>query len=780
MKRLILALVFLGISLTIFSQKQNYNIGVLIDNHTVEVEPLLEQLKNQIRAVVGEDATISFPEGNTLINNYNLQKAEQNYNQLLNNETDIIIAFGVVNNEIISKLSVHKKPTILFGVVNRDFSTIDLSKKTSGIKNFTYLVASESYLEDFKTLKELTNFKTLGIIIEKPVVDILPLKEMFDKEFKIVGANYKLIPFDSYSDITSNLDGIDAVYIAGGFFLNDDEIKSLAQIFIDKKLPSFTINGVNEVQQGIMATNQSADNFDQFSRRISLTVEGYVNGTPLSEMPVFIDYNQRLTMNYNTAEQVGVSIKYSLIANTDFVGEFKNAISKKNYNLLQVIDQVLNKNLSLLSGKKDVALSEQDVKTAKSNYLPSITASGTGTYIDPSLAEISGGQNPEFSTSGNITLNQTIFSEAANANIEIQKNLQKAQQENFKASQLDAIFDASNSYFNTLIVKANAQIQLRNLNLTKKNLQIAQQNFDAGQSGKSDLLRFRSQLAQNTQSMIEAANQLEQSFILLNQLLNNPVGTEIDIEDVELDQGIFNEYNYNQIKDLLDDPKTREPFIAFLIEEAKANAPELKGLGYNLSVVERNIKLNSSGRFLPTLSLQGQYNRTFSRSGKGSTPPPGSLLLNDNYNAGLSLSIPILNQNQTNINRQTAIIQKDQLNINKENTELAISVNVRTGILNVINQIVNIELSEVSEKTAKESLELTQASYSNGAVTIIQLIDAQNNYLNAQLARTNAIYNYLVSALQVERFLGYYFLLNDKAENDKFTQRFLEFTNKRN
>ena len=101
-------------------------------------------------------------------------------------------------------------------------------------------------------------------------------------------------------------------------------------------------------------------------------------------------------------------------------------------------------------------------------------------------------------------------------------------------------------------------------------------------------------------------------------------------------------------------------------------------------------------------------------------------------------------------------------------------------MLNLINEISNIELSQVSEETAKEALELTQTAYSSGAVNIIQLIDAQNNYLNAQLDRSNAIYNYLINALQLERFLGYYFLLNSKESNDAFTQRFLEFLNSRN
>jgi outer membrane protein TolC len=144
------------------------------------------------------------------------------------------------------------------------------------------------------------------------------------------------------------------------------------------------------------------------------------------------------------------------------------------------------------------------------------------------------------------------------------------------------------------------------------------------------------------------------------------------------------------------------------------------------------------------------------------------------------MSIPIFNRTQTNINKQMAIIQKDQLDIIINNTELTIAANIRNNVLTVINQISNLELSEISEETAEEALELTQNSYSNGAVNIVQLLDAQNNYLESQLARANAVYNFLISILELERSLGYYFLLNTEASNTAFRQRFLDYLNQQN
>ncbi len=760
--------------------KKRYNIGMLIDNKTSETDVLMDKLQRQIRAVVGEDAVISFPERSVLVNGIHLEKANQNYQQLLKDDTDIIIAFGVISNEVISKLKVHKKPTILFGAINQDYNDLDISRKTSGIKNFTYLIESESYIEDLTKLRELTNFNHIGVVIDEAVVGFLPLKETLDKALNGTGATYKIIPFTTLTDITNNLDGLDAVYMAGGFFLKEPEVQQLAQVLINKQLPSFTINGVNQVKNGIMASHQAEGDIDQFFRRISLTVEAYISGQPLSEMPVFIDYTSQLTINYNTAEAIGVPIKYSLINDTDFVGDFINVTHEKKYNLISIIDQVLDKNLGLASAAKDIALLEQDVKSARSNYLPDISASISGVNVDPDLAEISNGANPEYSTSGQVDLKQLLYSNAVNASIAIQKNLQKAQIEQFNAQQLDTIFNAINTYFNVLIVKRNAQIQLQNLKLTKDNLKLAQQGYEAGQSGKSDSLRFTSEKAQNTQAMVEVANQLEQTYIQLNQLLNNPVDYKIEIEDVELDKGVFENYNYNLLTELLDDPQLREPFINFLVSKAKDNAPELKAIAYNIKAVQRDIRLNGSRRFLPTINLSSQYNNTLNRSGAGSTSAPGFSLVDNNYNVALSFSVPLFNKNQFNINRQKAIIQNEQLDLNKQNTELSIAVNIRSGILNLVNQMSNINLSEVSEITAKESLELNQASYAAGAVNIVQLIDAQNNYIRAQLSKANAVYNFLINALQLERFLGYYFFLNTQADNEAFKAEFYQFLNQKN
>ena len=775
MRYILYVFLFLFTSLFVYSQSNTYKVGYLLDKNSVEISGLIAGLSNEISAVVGEDAIIEFPNSSILVNDFDSAKALTNYNTLLQSNTDIIIAFGIVNNAVISKIGTYQKPTIVFGALSEELLTDVVT--VSNVVNYISITTSQSYTDDLKLLKTIANPKAVGVIVEKAFIDNLPITETFSRIGEDLDLEMSLITFESLSDIISNLDNIDAVYIAGGFYLSDDEMKQLADILIEKKLPSFTANPVKDVKSGILASNHDQSEINQFFRRIALTVESVVNEEDLAGLSNRLESKAALTVNYNTAKKIGLSLKYSLIASTSFVGDPKENIADKTYDLLSVMEEAIAKNLVLQTAEQEIQLSQKDLQFAKSDYLPNVIAGAAGNYVDPELAKVSNGQNPELKTSGNISLQQTVFSESANANISIQKSLRDAQQENYNSEALNTVFDAATAYFTALILKANLSIQYQNLELTKYNLKIATENYEAGQAGKSDVLRFKSEKAQNTQQMVEAINQLEQGYYALNQILNNPIGTKIAVEEAELENGIFSDSKYEQLRQFTDNPILREPFVKFLVQEAINNAPELKALEYNLNAAERSERLFGVGRFLPTVGLEGQYYQEFSRSGVGVDFPTLFPVIPENYyTVGLNVTLPVFNQNKQNINKQIATIQKEQLTVSRDNVMLNIEKNINDSVLELVNQTSNIELSKVFEDSAKEALDLTQTSYASGAVNIVQLLDAQNNYLQAKLASANANYNYLQSLMQIERSLGLFFLLQDESQRVDFIKRFLEYT----
>nr|WP_299072979.1 TolC family protein [uncultured Allomuricauda sp.] len=778
-KRLLVVLLLMGVAISFAQNTKTVTIGILADETSVENAPLLEKLQNEITAVVGQDAKVVFKD--PIENGFDLDTAKSNYQNMEASDVDIILAFGVINNIALYQQKVYAKPVIVFGSVNSDFIDLPEDQKTSGINNIAYIIAPLSYSRDLDAFNSIYEYKKVGILVDDYLPEALPIKELFDTYFTDKESTYELISLPENGDISNVIGDIDAIYLAGGFDLSEVAFRKLVSTINKNQLPSFSANRKLDVEKGILATNQPETNIDQLFRRIALDVESIVNGTNPSELPMLLEYKNRLSLNFNTAKEIKFPLRYSMLGTVDIVGGENNYISENAYSLLDIVSGVIGRNLDLEAERKNVDLSSQDVKTAKSNFLPDISASATGTYTDPNLAEISFGEAPEFSTEGSIVLEQLIYSEAAAAGVTIQDNIQKAQQETYNAVELDAILNGSVAYFNALILKTNAQIQAQNLEVTKKNLQISEQNFQAGASGKSDVLRFRSELAQNMQTLIEAGNQLSQAYYTINQLMNNPIEMEIDVEDATISEGLFVNYSYDDFKEILDNPKLRPHLVDFLIEEGKKNAPELKNIGYNLEATRRNYRLNAAGRFVPTVALAGGYDLDISQSGIGASYPEGTPDIPDGYYyAALNISMPIFNQNTRNINKQTAKIQEDQLNIQKANVDLSIENNINSLVLDLTNEIANIEISKIAEEAAKESLDLTQNAYSQGAVPLIQLIDAQTNYLQSQIASANANYNYLLASMQLERAIGYFFLTNSEDNNQGFIQRARAFILSRN
>ena len=250
-----------GIMFSVFfgmaQEEKTFKIGMMVDSQTPETRALFEQLTSEVMAVVGEDATIIFPPELVLVNNFDVNRARENYNQLLASDADIILAIGSASNLIIQNKPSYPKPTILFGSINTDLTQLDLSKQTSEIDNFTYLMGVQSFKDDLKTFKELTDFSNVGIAIEKGIAESLPLDDTFSAILDELGASYRLIPFVTIEDIDSNLTDLDGLYLAGGFELSDAQVKILSEALIQKNIPSFTSTGARDVMQGIMATNNS-------------------------------------------------------------------------------------------------------------------------------------------------------------------------------------------------------------------------------------------------------------------------------------------------------------------------------------------------------------------------------------------------------------------------------------------------------------------------------------------------------------------------------------------
>ncbi|MDH3801802.1 MAG: hypothetical protein OEU80_06910, partial [Deltaproteobacteria bacterium] len=67
--------------------------------------------------------------------------------------------------------------------------------------------------------------------------------------------------------------------------------------------------------------------------------------------------------------------------------------------------------------------------------------------------------------------------------------------------------------------------------------------------------------------------------------------------------------------------------------------------------------------------------------------------------------------------------------------------------------------------------------YVRGLVSIVDLLDAQNSSLRADQDAENAVYNFLINWMDVERAAGRFDFLMTQAEREEWFQRLQEFFN---
>ncbi len=201
----ILTILLLCFAITSFAQKKTYKIGITADViNSKTANFILTKLQKEVKAVVGEDAHIVFDTANMLNNNYNLNRAKENYEKLSRN-CDIIVSFGSYNTKFLRQQKAFSKPIIVVGDL-RDTSVKNITKTTtSGVGNLLYLTHSETILDRLKTFKKLTNFKTVGIVVEKPIAEISDFQNLLKTELKNTDIQYKIITYNTVNDIVNQL-----------------------------------------------------------------------------------------------------------------------------------------------------------------------------------------------------------------------------------------------------------------------------------------------------------------------------------------------------------------------------------------------------------------------------------------------------------------------------------------------------------------------------------------------------------------------------------------------
>ncbi len=424
--------------------------------------------------------------------------------------------------------------------------------------------------------------------------------------------------------------------------------------------------------------------------------------------------------------------------------------AQEKWSLKDCVEYATKHNLQVIQNEYSKKNQDINLKIAKNNALPSVSASMSNT-VSFGQASLGTGsiRNDRFSNSANIGAEILVYN-----NGRLEKTIRKTQfdveasQYDIETIKNDISLQIAQQYLTTLLNKEIVKIAQSAVNNAKKQYDRAKITTQVGTTAQTVLAEAEAAWAREKQNLKTAEVNVNRSLFALVQLLQLENYKDFDVEDVEISG----------------DLQPQLITMADVLEAAYDTQPQIKAAESRLRSAEAQTEVSKT-QFWPTLSanigLGSFYNNLLNTNNVGSDAyyiKEKSFFrqYNDNFGqqAGLSLNIPIFNKGNTKLQVEQSKIGEFSAKNNLEQQKQAIRKAVQQAQFDVDANYEIYLASLESKKSSKLSLEFAEKSYEAGRTTIYDVNIARNNYANAQGSVEQAKYNYLFSLKLLNFYSG--------------------------
>ena len=769
----LLLLVLIVISQVSYAAK-SLTIGVLYDG-TGESSVLDANLvKAEIKTILEPEFTINFVEKN---GEWTAEGIAQNLDDLLlDSKIDMIIPLGLYGSHAAGKIETLKKPVIASFVPDPELQNIPLAEDArSGKANYTYISGLQSFRQDMERVFKVLPTNKVALLGDRLIIEGIP--ELTNTRSLFGDRDIEIISMDgSLNDALSKIpEGIDTLLVAPLSKFKSDEVIQFSEELIKRNIKSVSFAGTNEVRQGLLLAVGSQPSDDlRLARRIALNVFSILSGDNASDLPVTIQWGQRISYNVDTAKSLSFELPWDLALTSEKIYSQKSSKSSaSDLSLTEVIDLAIERNLSYEIEQLNLDISKEDLSIAKSKWWPQLELSAQYTQLDQ---EVTSSSNPEKTTDASLSASQLLYSETAKSALDSARLNTLSGNEQLEIALLDTIGNVAQIYFTILRSQALRDVQRSNLLVSIQNLELSENRFRLGAVNQTDVLRWQSQIARDKQNLLAAETDLNNAIINLQNFLHLPLSVDQSF-DLLRQKELIAQVLSEPIRQIFDQPQQRQLLEKWTIEKGLESAPELKQVAYQKQISQRQLLSSQRARFVPNVSLTAAYGKNLSRDGVSSAEAD-QILPDSNWSVGLRASLPLLTggERQANISKAKKLLKQSDLRqeITKDN--------VRFSIWNALNQLSSsypaIRLSQQAVIAAEKNLSLIREQYSSGTIPITTLIDAQNSTLSAQLAAAQAEYSYLIDMVGLMRSISDFRFFRDPNRVQSWLAEFSEYREK--
>jgi len=418
-------------------------------------------------------------------------------------------------------------------------------------------------------------------------------------------------------------------------------------------------------------------------------------------------------------------------------------IAEKRQSSLSLEDAVslaFKNNKDILIQENEINAAKAKILGAKGEFLPKVNINGGYTHRDSVMTLGSSQANNSDKDLGvfvgyedekrvGVSVEQSIFEGGKNiANLKKANLTLKVQEENLRSRKLAVEFETQRLYYGILLAYETERIAQELLDQAQSHYEIVKKKFDEGISSKFDLLQSKVQVSKVAPQLVRAQNTKELIMAEFKKLIG------LDKKEIVLFQ---DKLTYSAI-DI-----TEEKFL----ELAYERRPELIIKTLEIDIGQQGISAaKATGRPRVNAGLNYDYKSDDTEDMFNSR--------HNNWNVGISISIPLFDGFLAKAKVDEAKARYAQTELSKEDAEETVALEVRQGVLNLIQAQAIIESQQDSVEEAREAVKIAEVRYDNGGGTNLDVLDTQVSLSQIEENLSQGIYDYLMGHAYLNRTMG--------------------------
>lgn len=435
---------------------------------------------------------------------------------------------------------------------------------------------------------------------------------------------------------------------------------------------------------------------------------------------------------------------------------FAQATTEGAYSLDECIRYALENNRQIQNAQLSFTEAKHKVGEILADGLPQINATADLGYnfkVPTSFipAEFFGGEpgtfapvqfSPAYNGTASIGLNQMIFDGSYFVGLKASRTYTELSRKDKIKTEIDVVADVSKAYYLALVNKDRLELIEKNYGRIDSLYRETLIMFENGFAEKIDVSRVKVQLNNLAVEKNNFDNTLKLSYAVLKFQMgmdvNEPISLKDKIEDIQFEglaEDFGGDFNYD-------------------------DRIELSILKTNLDLVNLDIK-NTTVRYLPKLDLYGRLGAT---SGAGSSSD--FLSFGDNWFSfgivGLQLNVPVFDGMRKSRQIQQKRAQAERIENSQDLLRKNIDLEIQTARANLKKSVDNLLAQRENMELAESVYSVTKIKYGEGIGSNLEVVEGDAAYKQAQTNYYSALYEALVSKIELEKAYGKLWNANKK------------------